>query len=326
LAKPTISQINDQARALLADTVNGGEIFDDTTLQPFVAQSIRELFRVLRGAQDPFVLVENYFVLPGNVSVVDPASVGINNLAELEYVEWTPSNSSTAITNCVVTLTGAGAPYATVTAAGHGMTIGTLPTVAVYGIVGFDLFNSPNGAWASQVIDANTIQLNGCTATGSYVSGGIVAPVSLTLQFVPMDPRDRIEFVADSPAVPDQTDQVYAWEGGIFRFFPSSQTRLIRITYRTSGVVNPASSAVIPVDDSLDFLAVRAAGLAALSHGADSRGTQLANEALGPTLQADGSGGILGTMLRASIRSLQRIQYRRPPFRARRNRPDFLQF
>ncbi len=325
MAKPTVSIVNDHARALLADTYNGGEIFDDGTLAPFVAQAIRELFRVLRGAQDPFVLVQGYFLLPADTSVVDPATAGIYNLSELEFIEWTPGPPITAVTGCTIVLTGAGAPYATVTAPGHGLTIGLFPNICTYGIGGFDLFNSPNGTWTGSIIDANTIRLNGCTATGTYVAGtGFILSVSGVNQFVTMDPEDMIRNITSIPGDALQTDTTYVWEGGLLRFYPASSARLLRITYRTSGVVDLASNSVIPMDDSLDYLATRAAGLAALSRGAQERGAALAAEALGPTLQADGSGGILGTMLRASIRNLQRIAYRRPSFRPRRNRPDFL--
>lgn len=321
--KPTLSSSYSQARSLLGDDeIQGGEIFTDTVLLPHASQAIRELFRVLRGAQDPFVLVENYFVLPANVSVFDPATAGITNIPEPEFVEWILSPPPIAITNVIINY--GDTPFATVTAPAHGLAVGTFPAVCVYGIQGFDQFNNPNQSWTSQIIDADTVQLNGCNATGMYISDGYLINVAATGQFWPMVPRDRIEPVATQGAAPGQTDQVYAWEGGVFRFLPSGANRLLRITYRQSGMVDQNTNATIPIDDCQDYLATRMAGLAADSRGAAERAAQLKMEAIGPSGQADGNGGLLGQLLRVAIRNLQREQYRYLSFRARRNRSDFL--
>ena len=306
------------------DAVPAGEIFTNTILQPAAAQAVREMFRALRGAQDPFVLQDAYYILPANFTTFDPAAAGLANMPEPEFVEWRQAPATVAITNVVMGNDSGGNPIATVTAAGHGATNGQ--SVAVFNVVGFDQFNSPNGFWAVTVIDANTLTLNGCTATGTYVSGGVLAPNHGLGQFLPMVARDYIEHVADTTATPEQTDQIYAWEGGVFKFLASSSPRQLRIVYRESGLLNTSTSAVIPIDDSLDFLATRAASIAGATKGAEERGAVLKMEALGPTGQADGSGGILGALLRIDIRNMQREVYRRPGFRARRNRPDSILF
>jgi hypothetical protein len=323
--KPTLEQCYNQSRALMGDDeVAGGQIFTDSALQPHTVQAIRELFRVLRGAQDPFVLADAYFVLPANTSVFDPATAGMFNLPEPEYVSWTtvPAGSPTAITNVVMT-TGA-TPYATVTSPSHGIPIGSFPTVIIYGVLGFDQFNNINQSWAAQVIDANTIQCNGCTQTGTYVSGGFTMAVNLTNQFIPMAPQDTIENVAVLAPSPALSETIYAWEGGVFRFLPSSMARLIKITYRMSGMVDTNPNAVVPIDDCQDYIATRAAGIAGKTRGASARGAELTMEAIGPTGMADGSGGILRQLLAVDIRNMQRIQYRQRPFRPRRNRQDYL--
>lgn len=304
------------------DEVTGGQIFINSVLQPHTTQAIRELFRVLRGAQDPFVLVENYFVLPANTSVFDPATAGILNIPEPEFVEWVLAPVPTAITG--VALVTGNTPYATVTAPAHGLTIGTLPEVVCYGILGFDQFNSPNQSWAAQVIDANTVQLNGCTASGTYVSGGELVAIQVTSEFWRMSAVDRIEAVSTAPGQPGETQGYYAWEGGVFRFLPAPQSRLLRITYRMSGIVDTNTSSIVPIDDCLDYIATRAAAMAGKSRGASARGAELNMEAVGPGGMADGSGGILRQLLAVSIRNMQRIQYRQREFRPRRNRPDFL--
>lgn len=282
------------------------------------------MWRVLRGAQDPFVLVDAYFILPGNTSVFDPATAGLSSMPEPEFVEWRISNGGTAITNVVVGLNGSGNPIATVTSTGHGLLTGQ--QAQVYNVLGFDQFNSPNGAWTITKVDANNFTLNGCTAAGTYVSGGIVTGGSATDQFLPCLPMDFLQPIPTTSGVTSQTESAYAWEGGVFRFFPSSQARELRIVYRASGVAPSLIATTIPIDDSQDFLATRTAAIAAATRGAGDRAVELAIEALGPTRQADGSGGILGQLLRADIRNLQRKVYRRPAFRARRNRPDLLMY
>ncbi len=315
--RPTLSQVYTQVRATLGDDqVAGGEIFTDTVLQPFALQSIRELWRVLRGAQDPFVLKEGYFVLPAQTAVFDPAIAGMSDMPEPEYVEWQVATTVTPITNVVVS-----GANATVTATGHGLAIGTFPTVVTYNIGGFEQFNNPNGLWVVNVVDANTIRLNGCNAAGAYTSGGSLTAVPKG-QFTPMAPRDRIEAVIATPAMADSTGAIYAWEGGVFRFLASSQDRLLKVTYRGSANVSSGTSVTIPIDDSLDFLSTRTAGLAAATREAGNRSLELALEAIGPGGVPDGNGGLLGQLLRADIRNMQRIQYRRPPFRARRNAPS----
>ena len=322
--KPTLEQCYSQSRSLLGDDeVSGGQIFVDSVLQPHTTQAIRELFRVLRGAQDPFVLVENYFVLPANVAVFDPATAGILNIPEPEFVEWVLSPPPTAITNVVLT-TGS-SPYATITAPGHGLVIGSFPEVVCYGIQGFDQFNSPNQSWTCAVIDANTVQLLGCTASGTYTAAtGDMVSVQVTGEFWPMSAVDRIEAVTVMAGQPGQNQGYYAWEGGVFRFLPSPQSRLLRITYRMSGIVDTNTSSIVPIDDCLDYIATRAAAMAGKSRGASNRGNELNMEAVGPGGMADGSGGILRQLLAVSIRNMQRIQYRYREFRPRRNRPDYL--
>ncbi len=314
------------------DEIYSGEIFTDQVLQPHVSQSIRELFRVLRGAQDPFVLTEGYFVLPANTSVFDPAAAGIMNIPEPEFVEWVQAPPATAITEVITPGINPPLPNVRIFAPSHGLPIGSHPSVVIYGLTGFDEFNGPNQSWSTSVIDVNEVDINGCTATpaGSYNvgvnlnAGGYLVSISAANQFILMDPRDRIEQTASVSADSGQTDGIYAWEGGVFRFIPSSQNRLLRITYRMSGMVNTSTTAIVPIDDCQDYIATRTASLAADSRGASARAAQLKMEAVGPTGQADGSGGILGQLLRISIRNLQREQYRYASFRARRNRNDGL--
>lgn len=320
--KPTLQQIMDQSRSLLGDDdLAGGAIFTNQVLQPHVSQATRELFRVLRGTEDPFVLTDAYYLLPTNTSTLDPATAGLLNFNIPEWVEMQIGPSiGIAISNVVVGTSG-GNPVATVTTATpHGLTNGA--SCVVWGILGFDPFNSPNSLWTITSTGASTLTLNGCTATGTYVSGGFLA--GITGNFTQMEPLDRIENV---PAVSGNSPiTAYAWEGGVFRFYPAPQPILLRIVFRTSNIVTTSSSGVIPIDDCQDYIATRAAGFAGASRGADQTARSLHEQAVGPTGQADGNGGLLRQLVQVDVRNMQRRQMRMRPFRERRNRPDYLLF
>src|SRR5579885_1687207 len=100
MAKPVLEDIFTQCRSLLGDDqVAGGQIFTDTILQPFVASAIRELFRAMRGTEDPFVLSDAYWVLPANTTVLDPATMGLANFDIPEWIEWQLPATEIAVTN-----------------------------------------------------------------------------------------------------------------------------------------------------------------------------------------------------------------------------------
>lgn len=320
--KPTLQNIGDQVRALLADThPAGGSIFTSTVLQPHIAASVRELFRVLRGTEDPFVLTEAYWLLPPNTGVVDPATAGLPNLNIPEWVGWQLAGTPYNISNVVVTATpGLNPPYATVTtSASTPITNGA--TCLVYGVGGFDPFNQPNGLWIVNAPSPTSIQLNGCTATGTYTSGGQI--MAITGQFAQMDPVDQLDRI--SATTGSNPVATYAWESGVFHFNPSASPMVLRIIYRTSDIVSTSPASIIPIDDCLDYLATRAAGLAASTLGATERAGQLRLDAIGQG-EPDGSGGLLRQLVQVYIRNSQRRVYRRKEFRARRNRPDWLLF
>lgn len=318
--KPTVEAVLNQARSLIGDDeVAGGEIFTDTILLPYFQQAMRELWLVLRGAQDPFVLTEAYVGLPANQAVLDPASVGLLNFAEPEGVKWTTSGAPVAISAVAVS-----GGNASVTATGHGLTVGSAPNVVVYGVLGFAQFNNPNNLWTASVPDANHVTLNGCTAADSYSSGGFLSNVTGDA-FTEMTAQTQL--IADpNPADPTSAMSQYAWIGGVFRFVPSTQARLLIITYRQSGIGISTTTDSVPIDDTQDYLATRTAGLAGKARGAASRGQELNMEAIGPSLVADGSGGLLAQLVRIDVRNLQRVVYRRPPFRSKRNLPGGVLF
>lgn len=313
MSKPLISDVFELVRARLGDDqVGGGEVFTDPILYPHFSQAMRELFRVMRSDQDPYLLREQFYTLPAKVGTLAPETAGLLDVAEIEFVQWRPATVQYSITNVVVTDSNA-----QVTVPGHTFLDAT--QVDISGVVGFSDYNSPNGTWTITYIDPDTIQLNGCSATGSYVSGGTAQ--SGTGGFEPMDRRDFFPADVWITGATANPDSIFAWMGGVFRFIPSGQARELRIIYRSSGSFSSDFAATVPIEDSLDYLAVRTAGLAAKAKGAAETGAALVAEAVGPKGQPDGSGGLLWQLVANQVRAMQAVPYRMPPFRARRNGP-----
>ncbi len=295
------------------DQLGGGEVFTDQILQPFFGAAYRELFRALISGTTPESLCVQTYTLPPFFGVLDPATAGWLDFEGPETVDWRPAALNFTISNVVIANS-----LATVTL-NTTVNLATGQVLDIAGVLGFENFNSPNGSWTITVLDSVTITLNGCTAQGTYTGGGTAT--TGVGNFVPMSSRDTLDY-APSVAGGDAAE-IYAWIGGVFRFYPSTVARELRVTYRISGRAPQDPTAIIQLDDCLDFLAVRTASLAAPSHGAPELGGVLKAEALGPEGETNlGSGGLLRQLVATDIRGMQRNVFRRPPFRARRNGPS----
>jgi hypothetical protein len=164
------------------------------------------------------------------------------------------------------------------------------------------------------VVDTLNFKANGVTVTGLYTSGGNASKSGEGFQ--PLTSRDRIEDLSLTRA---STLGEYCWRDGRFWFIPNAGVRELRIIYISSAGIVAKLTDTTGFDDSLDFLSLRTAAYAAGSRGAPQRAQALNLQALGPTLQADGSGGVLHDLVVANVRALQATPTRRPPFRQRIN-------
>lgn len=108
----------------------------------------------------------------------------------------------------------------------------------------------------------------------------------------------------------------WLWRGDTFYFVGSTESRFLRVTYTASG--NPPQAGSVGIDDARDFLAYRTASLAGRTRD-EERSEQFRLDALGPRLQADGSGGLLFQLLNPMILKMQSLPRRRQPFRPRRH-------
>ncbi len=297
---PTKTNVLDAARFYLGDDlVSGGQIFTNTILEQPFNMAYRELFRALQGVANPRVRREAFYTLPAYTTVLAPATASITDMGELEYIEERGGMTNVAITNAVN-----GAGFVTITAAGHPFSTGDI--AVIYGILGMV---SANGMYGVTVSSSSAFTLNGAVGPKTYVSGGIAS--KSTEPFLPMTQRDRIGTYTTGGTLLSE----YAWFEDVLHFPICTAARQLRIAYISSAADIVAVGDTTGIDDSLDFLALRTAGLAASSRGAFNRAEELNGMAIG--VVADGTGGILRELVVAGVRAMQANPTRRPPFRER---------
>lgn len=300
---PTMTNCLDAARFYLGDDqTSGGEVFTNTILTPAFNMAYRELFRALQGIANPRVQRTVFYDLPANTAFLAPSTAGIADFGEIEVMEERGGVTSVSITNAV---TGSG--FVTITAASHGFATGD--AIVVFGVVGL---SGTSGIWGVTVTDANTFKLNGAVGAGTYTAATGTASKSGETFTEVIGPRRIIDVGPVSSSL-----GVYDWYEDAFHFQMCNVLRELRITYISSAATIAAVGDTTGVDDSLDFLAIRTAGLAASSRGARDRAAELNAMALGASGQADGSGGILRELVAAGVRALQANPCQRPPFRDR---------
>jgi len=298
---PTKLQVLQATQFHLGD--EQGQIFNYQLLEQPFQLAYRELARTLANLAIPRVLTERFYDLPANTSVLDPATVGITDFREPERLEERSVQASVLVSGAI---TGPG--YVTITTATpHPFVTGDL--AVLWGIGGM---NGINGIFAVTVVDNLNFKANGVTVTGLYTSGGHASKSGEGFQ--PLTSRDHIEDLSLKGA---STLGEYCWRDGRFWFIPNAGVRELRIMYISSAGIVAKLTDTTGFDDSLDFLALRTAAYAAGSRGAPQRAQELKLLALGPTLQADGSGGVLHDLVVAAVRAIPPT--RRPPFRQRIN-------
>lgn len=300
---PLVSQVYSATRSVLGDTQTAaGEVFTDSLLEPHYVTAYAELFRALIGSQNPRVRQETYYDVPAYTGYLDPATAGIPNLGELETIEERGDVTEWAISNAVP-----GSAICTITSAAT--TLATGNQAIVYGVVG--ITDDINGAWTVTANSSTSTQLNGCTATGTYTSGGVLSYSAE--EFIELAPAERIDWTDRAPVSAFLT---YAWERDIIRFPPADNVRQIRVTYLLSGNAPTTTTASVGIDDSLDFLKYRIAGMAGPSKGMLQRAQIYTALAVGPKWDSENvPGGILQQLLNSGVRNLQRLppRLRRPP-------------
>jgi len=306
MAIPIYTDFTSAFRVHLGDTeVAAGQVWTDASgkCDPYLQQAYSELYKGFESGGLKNITRTLYGNLPAYTSYLKPSTFGATNFSEpIQKPLWErDSAGSVAITNAAPNTSTPGDPYVRITTGtAHGFTSGQM--VLVFGIVG--LTDDVNDQWSVSVVDANNFDLKGCTATGTYSSGGTASSSAQDWSEVCSFPE-----VNNFPQTPGGSLQMYAWINGAFRVAPSTTTRQVKMMFYLSAQApaNATPSASLGFDDSLGFLAYRGAALATLDRvGMTPKFMQLNQIALGPTQQHADIGGLYGMLIRSKDRSAAR--------------------
>lgn len=308
---PLVSEVYTGVRSVLGDTkIAAGETFTDAILQPHYQSAYSELFRSLQAASSPLIEQVAYYNVPINTGYLKPSTLGISNLGNIESIWERGSVSAWAISAVTP-----GAGIATVISAAT--TLATGNQAVVFGVLGIS--SDINDIWTVTVNSSTSTQLNGCAAVGTYTSGGTIS--TSTEQFLELSPRNDIDWSNQATA---DAFVMYAFEKGIIRVPPCNNIRQIKVVYRMSGEAPMVTTSSTGIDDCLDFLKYRIAGMVGPSKGMLTRAQGYSMRAVGPNWESQQiPGGILAQLLMNGVRNLQRLppQLRRtPPWRNHRRR------
>ena len=316
---PIYTQATAAMRTHLGDTeVAAGQVWTDASgkCDPYLQQAYGELFKGMESGGLKNITRTLYGNVPAYTSYINPATFGATNFSapcEKPLYER-DSAGSVSITGAAPNTSTPGQPYVRITAAGHGFADGQM--VLIFGVVG--LSDDVNDQWAVKVFSVTQFDLMGCTATGTYSSGGTAT--SSTQDWSELSPLAQID---SYPQAPGGSLSKYAWIGNAFRVYPATTIRQIKMIFYLSGqaptYATPTAS--FGFDDCLGYIAYRGAALAVLDRvGANGKFQSLNRIALGPTEQFSDWGGLYGQLMRGKVRSAARNPIVLAGFRnARRN-------
>lgn len=303
---PVYTDFTAAFRTHLGDTeVAAGQVWTDASgkCDPYLQQAYSELYKGFEGAGVRNIIRTLYGNLPAYTSYINPATFGATNFSEpvAKPLYERDVTGTVSITNAAPNTATAGAPFCRITAASHPFVSGDM--VLIFGILG--LTSDVNDQWCITKIDANTFDLMGCTATGTYVATSGKATNS-TQDWAEVNPAPEID---NFPQTPGASLAQYAWINGAFRVNPATSIRQIKMMFylSASAPTYATPTASLGFDDSLGFLAYRAAALATLDRvGASPKYRELNLIALGPTGIHQDWGGLYGLLMRSKARSAAR--------------------
>ena len=303
---PIYTDVTAAFRTHLGDTeVAAGQVWTDASgkCDVYLQQAYSELYKGMEGAGVQNIIRTLYGNLPAYTSYINPATFGASNFSEPAAHPLFERDvaGTVSITGAVPNTATPGAPFVRITAASHGFQTGNM--VLTFGILG--LTSDVNDQWSVNRVDANTFDLLGCTATGTYTATTGKA-TSSTQDWAELLPSSQIE---NFPQSPSASLSQYAWVDRAFRVYPASTIRQIKMVFylSASAPTNATPTASLGFDDCLGFLAYRGAALATLDRaGATGKYRELNTIALGPTGIHQDWGGLYGLLMRSKARSAAR--------------------
>lgn len=298
----TVADVLKDAAALLGDPT--ATVFTAEDLMPFFGMAFREISSLVQRWGLPQAEQTAYYLIPAYSSRFVPAQVGIADfgepieIAERGNVTAVPITLISDTTPMAVTLDGVAPQTNSEVFISGPMT----PAAAV-------------GRWFWTKTGASAGTLNGSIAAGEF-SGDATLQTS-NEKWIPVVP------VEDLPQVdPGDALRMWSYEDDTIEFPGATTARQIRLKYESSGVA-PASG-TIGFTKARDFLSVRTASLMAPTRQAVTDGANLKEQALGPSGEADGTGGLIRQVVLPMLLEQQKRPRRPQPFRPRRLMADRL--
>jgi hypothetical protein len=298
--KVTLGTVYDKARApLQGGDVDASSGFSNTQMEQFFAVAYPELWQIMGQVQTPRVRRDFFHYLPAYTTYFDPQAIGITDFGEPEWMEERGD-----VTTMTITSTSNTSPIVVTVASTASISDST--QIQIADVAGT---NAPWGMWYPTIINGTTLSLNGSTAPGTVGTGGKL--MQSTNRFIQMQPVRDMPFNA---AVTNRLG-VWQWQDNALKFLGANQPVQIHITYWASAVPPTNVNTELGIDDCLAFLSTRVASLAARARGWYSMATELKTDALGPSMQPDGSGGLLRAWLNLQVINMQRTEFRKRPER-----------
>jgi len=291
---PTAEECCDRARAILGDhDVAGGDIYTNDKLLPHIQQAAEDLWLSLTNIQAPAILRIRYFILRANTVSLDIAGA-VSSMATLmpDLAEPVALYDRAELTEYTITAAAAVATGVQVTtSAAHGRATGDRLTLG--GMVNSDgKAMGGDGYYGITVVDSTQFVALGAymRIAGTYSSGGVA--LYSANRFRPMKKVGRL----DPGRIGAAALETWAWNEDRLTFPGSDVARQIRCVYR-AGVTAPAEMTdIIAVNNSKGFIGTLAAAYATRVR-MPGISSALRQEALGRTLQRDGSGGMLRDLI-----------------------------
>lgn len=288
-----------QCVALAAERLTNSsfdEPFTQARLLAYFNVAYRELFGKLQNHGVPAAEKTAYFNLPAYTNTFSPAKAGITDFGELKPGGF--AERSIASTHTITTVEPTSGEITLTVGSAHSLSANS--RVIVYNA---SADAGANGEWYIAVPSSTKVTLNGSTVT---VSGSTACTGTLstsTERFVPLIEGELPE--ADEAAVMAREHLgIFQWTGELFKLPGATTARQLRIQYRRSAADLTLTEST-GIDDSKNFLGIRAAELAARDYDRTNHAQQLKGEADAALLD------IINLMAKAK----QRVVTRRPPFR-----------
>lgn len=303
---PTRADVTQSVLSLLGDTqASGGSIFTAAFQAPHLNMAYQELFTKLSLMSADRIQREGYYVLPAYTGIFTPSLAGLTNFGGPVEVRERGTVTTYAISNAVAASPSVGLCRLTVAALPAAVVTGN--QLEVYNVGG--LSDDVNDAWSLTVNSTTSVDLNGCTATGTYTSGGVLA--YSTEQW--SEPLTPVASNREFPTTASSLIGSYSWQNGKMRVPTCSASRELKFLYHLSSslpvVASPVSTDSMGVDDSLAFLSNRTAQYCGRSKG-NPRAEQCMQTA----------DYFLAQMLGLAAKQMQEGEpIIPPPFRANRN-------